>query len=67
MKIADRSIGMGELCFTIAEAGANHDRKLSQARELIDIASDSGVDAVKFQIYSAEKLFSEKAPPFAMI
>ena len=67
VKIADRSIGMGEPCFIIAEAGANHDRKLGQARELIDVASESGADAVKFQIYSAEKLYSEKAPAFAII
>lgn len=67
IRIADRSIGMGEPCFIIAEAGANHDRKLSQARELIDIAADSGADAVKFQIYSAETLYSEKAPQFALI
>jgi len=67
MKIAGRSVGTGEPCFIIAEVGANHDRKLSQARELIDIAAESGADAVKFQLYSAEMLFSEKAPEFAVI
>ena len=67
MKIADKTIGIGEPCFIIAEVGANHDGKLSQARELVDIAADSGADVVKFQVYSAEKLYSEKAPQFAMI
>ena len=67
MKIADKSIGIGGPCFIIAEAGSNHDGKLSQAKELIDIAADSGADAVKFQVYSAEKLYSEKAPQFVII
>ena len=38
--------------FIIAEVGANHDRKIEQALELIDVAFDSGADAVKFQTYS---------------
>ena len=36
----------------IAEAGANHNRDLGIARELIDVAADAGADAVKFQTYS---------------
>ena len=65
--IGDRWVGEGEPTFVIAEVGANHDEKLGQARELIDIASDSGADAVKFQIFSAEKLYSEKTPQFAVL
>ena len=38
----------------IAEAGVNHDGKLSKALELVDIAKDSGSDYVKFQIFNAE-------------
>lgn len=67
IKIANRAIGDGEPCFIIAEAASNHDRKLNQAKELIDIAHESGADAVKFQLYSAEKLLSEKSPHFTMI
>lgn len=67
IEINGRRIGSGYPTYIITEAGANHDRKLSQARELIDIAADSGADAVKFQLYSAEKLYSEKAPQFAVI
>lgn len=48
--------------FIIAEIGANHNRSLSLAKELIDAAADGGADAVKFQIYSAEKLYSKKTP-----
>ncbi len=49
-------------CFIIAEIGANHNRSLSLAKELIDAAVDARADAVKFQIYSAETLYSKKTP-----
>jgi len=62
VKIGNRIIGEDAPCFIIAEAGANHDRKLSQAKELIDIAVEAGADAVKFQIYSAKTLYSKKTP-----
>jgi len=60
IKIGKRWIGDEYPCFIVAEAGANHDRKLSQAKKLIDIAKKAGADAVKFQIYSAETLYSQK-------
>lgn len=62
IKLGGRWIGEGELCFIIAEVGSNHDGKLEQAKQLIDIAVEAGADAVKFQTYSAEKLYSRKAP-----
>ena len=49
-------------CFIIAEIGANHNRSLSLAKELVDAAVDARADAVKFQIYSAETLYSKKTP-----
>ncbi len=55
-KIGSKTVGEGQPCFIIAEAGSNHDRKLSQARELIDIAADAGADAVKFQTFQADKI-----------
>jgi len=75
VKIGNKWVGDGYPCFIIAEAGANHDRKLSQAKKLIDIAKTSGADAIKFQIYSAETLYSqrlkalpgEKEKPFKVI
>jgi sialic acid synthase SpsE len=67
MKIADCLVGIGEPCFIIAEAGSNHNGKISQAKELIDIASDSGANAVKFQLFSADTLYSEKATPYSII
>lgn len=54
--IGKRKVGAGHPCFIIAEAGSNHDGKLEQAVELIDVASDAGADAVKFQLFSAGKI-----------
>ena len=56
IKIGNRLIGPGEPTFIIAEAGSNHDRDLGQAKKLIDIAVQAGVDAVKFQTFTAEKI-----------
>ena len=56
IKIGSKTAGEGEPCFIIAEAGSNHDRKLSQAKELIDTAVDAGADAVKFQTFQADKI-----------
>lgn len=51
--------------FIIAEAGANHNRNFKQALALIDIAKISGANAVKFQTYSSETLYSKNTPDFA--
>lgn len=48
--------------FVIAEAGVNHNGSLNLAHRLIDVASDSGADAVKFQTYQAERVISRNAP-----
>ncbi|WP_297443246.1 N-acetylneuraminate synthase [Sulfurimonas sp.] len=47
--------------FIIAEAGVNHDGSIKLAKQLIDVASDAGADAVKFQTFKAEKLVSKNA------
>ena len=47
--------------FIIAEAGVNHNGSIELAKRLIDVASESGADAVKFQTFKAEKLVSKNA------
>ncbi len=47
--------------FIIAEAGVNHNGSIDLAKKLIDVASDAGADAVKFQTFKAEKLVSKNA------
>tara|TARA_Y100000996_G_scaffold211057_1_gene165725 strand:+ start:813 stop:1871 length:1059 start_codon:yes stop_codon:yes gene_type:complete len=64
IKIGNRVIGDNSPCFTIAEAGANHEGDIQKAFELIDSAKNAGVDAIKFQTYSAEKLTTKTAPKY---
>jgi len=47
--------------FIIAEAGVNHNGSSDFAKRLIDVAVDSGADAVKFQTFKAESLVSKNA------
>lgn len=67
-KIKQRWIG-GEkdACFIIADAGSNHNRSLEIAKKLIDVAIWAGVDAVKFQTYSAETLYPKNKKPLIQI
>lgn len=67
IKIGDRLVGEGEPCFVIAEAGSNHNRDFTQALKLIDVAKEAGADAVKFQTYSAESLYSKKTPKMSYL
>jgi len=47
--------------FIIAEAGVNHNGSIELAKKLIDVASEAGCDAVKFQTFKAESLVSKNA------
>ena len=47
--------------FIIAEAGVNHNGSIELAYKLIDIASASGANAVKFQTFKAENLVLKNA------
>jgi sialic acid synthase SpsE len=62
--LGGRPVGAGRPTYVIAEAGANHNRDLGIARQLVDVAAEAGADAVKFQTYSGEALYSTKTPGF---
>jgi N,N'-diacetyllegionaminate synthase len=47
--------------FIIAEAGVNHNGSIELAKKLIDVASEAGANAVKFQTFKAETLVSRSA------
>ena len=53
---------MNSSVYIIAEAGVNHNGSLEQAMRLIDVAAETGADAVKFQTFKADKLVSRAAP-----
>ena len=41
----------------IAEAGSNHCRDLDVALQLVDVAAEAGADAVKFQLFVADRMY----------
>ncbi|WP_426939892.1 N-acetylneuraminate synthase family protein [Pseudarthrobacter sp. S6] len=54
-------IGHGEDIFIIAEAGVNHDGDVDVAHELIDMAAETGANAVKFQTFNPHTLVTAGA------
>ena len=45
----------------IAEAGVNHNGDINLAKELVEIAAESGADIVKFQTFNADRLATRSA------
>jgi len=54
--IDGRRIGPGEPPFVIAEVSANHNGDLERAKEIISMAHQRGVDAVKLQTYTPDTM-----------
>ena len=54
--IDSRKIGNKYPPFIIAEMSGNHNQSLERALELIDIAANTGVHAIKFQTYTADTM-----------
>lgn len=61
IKILDKVIGSGKPCFIIAEAGVNHNGEFGLAKKMVDAAKKAGADAVKFQVFSAERVVIKTA------
>jgi len=58
--IGKKLVSNGQEPFVIAEIGSNHDQSIDIAKKLIDIAKEARADAVKFQLFRAEKLYPPK-------
>jgi N-acetylneuraminate synthase/N,N'-diacetyllegionaminate synthase len=52
-------IGRDDYCYVIAEAGSNHERDIQNAFELIEVAASAEADAIKFQLFKANTLYSK--------
>ena len=61
VKINKKIIGENQPVYIIAEAGSNHNTNFGTALELIDTAVAAHADAVKFQLFKAEKLYPKNA------
>jgi len=59
--IAGKYVGVGHPPYVVAEAGVNHNGDVAQAHRLIDAARAARADAVKFQVFSADRLVSRTA------
>jgi len=55
IQIGNKLVGKDQPCFITAEIGINHNANLSITKQLIDVASLAGCDAVKFQKRTPEK------------
>ena len=56
IQIENRIISESTNTFIVAEAGVNHNGNIELAKEMIDAAVESGVDAVKFQFFKTDML-----------
>lgn len=57
--IGSRVISDDGPCYVIAEIGHNHGGDVTTARKLIQMAAEAGVDAVKFQVRTLDKLYTQ--------
>lgn len=68
--IGGKLVGFGHPAYVIAEIGINHNGDLNIAKKLIDVALESGCDAVKFQkrtielCYTPEELAAPRDSPW---
>jgi N-acetylneuraminate synthase len=72
VNLGGRPVGDGHPAYIIAEIGINHNGSVELAKKLVDVAVESGCDAVKFQkrtvevVYSAEELAKPRENPFGL-
>ncbi len=72
IKIGNTLIGDNQPCYIIAEIGINHNGSVDIAKKLIDVAVESGCNAVKFQkrtvdvVYTKEELERRRDNPFGL-
>ncbi|MBU4461501.1 N-acetylneuraminate synthase family protein, partial [Patescibacteria group bacterium] len=59
--IGKTKVGGKNPCFIVAEIGINFNGKYENAINLIDAAAKAGCNAVKFQLFKAKKMYTEKA------
>ena len=60
IRIGGKILGEGEPCFIVAEAGINHNGDINIAKQMIDVAKNCGVDAIKFQTFTARNFVRDE-------
>ena len=61
IEIYTSTLGRGHPVFIVAEAGSNHAGSLEIALKLVETAAEAHADAVKFQTFSAARLYPQRA------
>jgi pseudaminic acid synthase len=56
VKVANVDIGQNSKPFIIAEMSGNHNKSLERALKIIEVAGQSGADAIKLQTYTADTM-----------
>src|SRR3546814_721175 len=56
LSIAGHVIGLDSAPYVVAEAGSNFNQSLDTAKRMIEVAAESGAQAVKVQLFRAEAL-----------
>jgi sialic acid synthase SpsE len=60
IQIENKTIGVNQPTYFIADVAANHDGDLERAKELIYLCAEAGADAAKFQHFTANSIVSDK-------
>ena len=58
--IGDRTLGLNQPTYFIADIASSHDGQLSRAKELIWLAKEAGADCAKFQHFLARDIVSDE-------
>ena len=59
IQIENKTIGLNQPTYFIADVAANHDGDLERAKDLIYLCAEAGADAAKFQHFSANMIVSD--------
>lgn len=64
IKLGDHVIGHNTLPFIVAEAGINHNGEIEKAFKMIEIAKQTGLNAIKFQTFKADEFIADSKQTF---
>ena len=65
IKIKNHIINKNSKPFLAAEAGINHNGKIENALKMIQVAKNSGVDAIKFQTFKTEEFVKDSTQKYS--
>jgi len=61
LQLHNHRVGLAEPVLIVAECGINHNGQLDLALRMIEAAAGAGADAVKFQLFRAEGMYTPRA------